>query len=55
MEGSAETRILSSIMPELFCRDVVEFAESAARRVYADHAMFRADHGTGAFRYWDSA
>lgn len=55
MEGSAETRILSSIMPELFCGDVVEFAECAARRVYADHAMFRADHGAGAFRYWDAA
>lgn len=54
MEGSAETRILSSIMPELFCADVVEFAEVAADRVYADHAMFRSDHRSGAFRYWDA-
>ena len=54
MEGSAETRILSSIQPELFCGDVVEFAEAAARRVYADLAMFREDHATGAFRYWDT-
>lgn len=54
MEGNAETRILSSIMPELFCHDVVEFAELASRRVYADHAMFRSDQRCGAFRYWDA-
>lgn len=53
MEGSAEKRILSSITPELFCADVVEFAEFAAERVYADHRMFREDQSHGAFRYWD--
>lgn len=53
MEGSAEERILSSISPELFCADVVEFAEHAAERVRADHRMFREDHRRGAFRYWD--
>ncbi|MDN5859815.1 MAG: DUF2252 domain-containing protein [Pseudonocardia sp.] len=52
MEGSAETRILSSLTPELFCSDVVEFAEVAADRVYADLAMFREDQRNGAFRYW---
>lgn len=51
MEGNAEKRILSSIIPELFCRDVTEFAEFAADRIYADHAMFREDHASGAFRY----
>ncbi|GAA3223669.1 DUF2252 domain-containing protein [Pseudonocardia petroleophila] len=54
MQGSAETRILSSITPELFCSDVVEFAEFAARRVYADHRMFCEDQSHGAFRYWDA-
>lgn len=49
--AEAETRILSSIMPELFCRDV---AEIAACRVYADHKMFRSDQRMGAFRYWDA-
>ncbi|MDN5929575.1 MAG: DUF2252 domain-containing protein [Pseudonocardia sp.] len=53
MEGSAETRILASITPELFCADVVEFAEFAADRVYADHKLFREDQSRGAFRYWD--
>ncbi|MHA6783298.1 DUF2252 domain-containing protein [Pseudonocardia saturnea] len=55
MEGSAETRILSSITPELFRADVVEFAELAADRVYADHRMFREDQSHGAFRYWDAS
>lgn len=54
MTGSAEKRILSSIIPELFCADVVDFAEIAARRVYDDHALFRRDHACGAFQYWDS-
>jgi uncharacterized protein (DUF2252 family) len=53
MGGSAEDRILSSIAPDLFRADVVEFAEVAAERVYADHGLFREDHGRGAFRYWD--
>lgn len=53
MEGSAERRILASIVPGLFVGDVVEFAEAAAGRVEADHALFRRDHGCGAFRYWD--
>jgi len=54
MDGDAETQILSSIIPELFCNDVVEFAELAADRIYADLAMFRSDHRSGAFRYWDA-
>ncbi len=54
LTGSAEKRILSSIIPELFCADVVDFAEIAARRVYDDHALFRRDHACGAFQYWDS-
>ncbi|MGQ0718976.1 MAG: DUF2252 domain-containing protein [Pseudonocardiales bacterium] len=54
MAGSAEQRILSSIIPELFCSDIVEFAETAARRVYDDHALFRRDHACGAFQYWNS-
>lgn len=53
MEGSAEERILSSITPPLFRADVVEFAEAAAERVYADHRLFREDQRRGAFRYWD--
>lgn len=41
MEGSAEERISSSVAPDLFCADVVEFAEIAAERVHADHRLFR--------------
>jgi hypothetical protein len=41
------------IIPELFVSDVEEFAQVAAHRVYADHALFRRDHARGAFRYWD--
>ncbi|MDN5918107.1 MAG: DUF2252 domain-containing protein [Pseudonocardia sp.] len=53
-QGAVETRILSAIVPEVFRADVVEFAEWAAGRVYADHAMFTEDHRRGAFRYWDA-
>lgn len=50
MAGDGERRVLSSIVPELFCSDVVEFAQVAADRVHDDHAIFRRDHACGAFR-----
>lgn len=51
MEGDAEKRILTSITRKLFCYDVVDFAESAAKRVYADHKLFKKDHALGAFSF----
>ncbi len=54
MEGNAERSVLAAVIPALFAADVVEFAETAARRVYDDHALFRQDHACGAFRYWDT-
>ncbi|MDX2149102.1 MAG: DUF2252 family protein [Bryobacteraceae bacterium] len=51
MRGQAETRILQSIRPALFCGDIARFAEHAARRVEHDYALFRKDHSKGAFNF----
>ncbi|WPL13327.1 MULTISPECIES: hypothetical protein [Thiorhodovibrio] len=51
MEGDAERRILASIVPQLFVADSVRFAETVARRVYRDHALFKKDHALGAFQF----
>jgi uncharacterized protein (DUF2252 family) len=51
MHGQAETRILQSVRPELFCGDVVRFAENAADRVERDYALYLKDHAKGAFNF----
>lgn len=51
MEGNAEERILSSILPDVFVDDVVRFAEHAAKRIYQDHKFFKADHALGVFQF----
>lgn len=49
MEGDAEKRILSSIIPEVFIDDVVRFSEMAAKQIYKDFELFNADLDLGAF------
>lgn len=51
MEGDAEERLLSSIEPHLFVDDVVRFAHRAAKRIKADHKLFKQDHELGAFSF----
>jgi uncharacterized protein (DUF2252 family) len=55
MEGDAEKRILQSIDPKVFCDDIVDFAESASKRIYADYALFLRDHALGVFRFLHQA
>ena len=55
MVGDAEERILTSIQAEVFCDDVIDFAEAASRRIYADHALFQRDHALGVFRFFHDA
>ncbi|CAN5244721.1 hypothetical protein BH23VER1_BH23VER1_29700 [soil metagenome] len=49
MQGDAESRILSSVDPDVFCDDLVRFAQAATARVYRDHKAFKKDHALGAF------
>lgn len=51
MEGDAEKRILSSIIPEVFVNDVVRFSEMAAKRVKKDFKLFKKDLALGAFQF----
>lgn len=55
MEGDAEKRILQSIQEEVFCDDVIDFAENASKRIYADHTLFQRDHALGVFRFLHDA
>jgi uncharacterized protein (DUF2252 family) len=55
MEGDAEKRILQSIKAEVFCDDVIDFAESASRRIYADYALFQRDQALGVFSFLHNA
>lgn len=51
VDHDVEPAILDAVgNRELFVDDVLRFAEAAADRVAADHALFRADHALGAFR-----
>ncbi|SDK23517.1 Uncharacterized conserved protein, DUF2252 family [Catalinimonas alkaloidigena] len=50
MEGNAEAKILSSLTPQVFCADTVEFAEAAAKRVTQDYKLFLEDHARGAYQ-----
>lgn len=55
MEGDAEKRILESVRGEVFCDDVVRFAQAAAKRLYADHELFKKDHELGVFTFLHDA
>ncbi|MAT99682.1 MAG: hypothetical protein CL608_21280 [Anaerolineaceae bacterium] len=55
MEGDAEKRILSSIIPDVFVDDVVRFSQMAAKRVYKDYKLFKKDLELGAFEFLHSA
>ena len=55
MEGDAEKRILSSIMPEVFIDDVVRFSEMAAKRIHKDYKLFKKDLKLGAFKFLHGA
>ena len=55
MEGDAEKRILSSIIPEVFIDDVVRFSEMAGKRVYKDYKLFKKDLKLGAFQFLHGA
>ena len=50
-ESRPERRILEAVEPEIFCADIVDFAHDGAKRVYADHKLFRRDHALGVFRF----
>lgn len=51
MDGDAEQRILSSVEPTVFCKDVVRFATVASKRLKRDHKAFKHDHKLGAFNF----
>lgn len=51
MEGNAETRILSTIDPEVFCEDIVRFAHMATKRIKRDYKSFQQDHELGVFQF----
>lgn len=51
MEGDAEKRILSSIIPEVFSDDVIRFAQTGAKRVKKDYKLFKKDLKLGAFEF----
>lgn len=54
VEDDVEPLVLEAMQPvDLFVEDLLAFGDEAARRVRADHAMFVADHGRGAFRRID--
>lgn len=55
MEGDAEKRILSSIIPDVFVDDVVRFSQMAAKRIQKDFKLFKADLKLGAFRFLHGA
>ena len=55
MDGDAEKRILQSIQADVFCDDVIDFAEHASKRIYADYALFRRDHALGVFQFLHDA
>ncbi|MCA9973924.1 MAG: DUF2252 family protein [Anaerolineales bacterium] len=55
MEGDAEKRILSAIIPEVFIDDVVRFAQTAAKRIQKDYELFQADLKLGAFEFLHGA
>jgi hypothetical protein len=44
-----------SIQAEVFCDDVIDFAEAASQRIYADYALFQRDHALGVFRFFHDA
>lgn len=50
LERDIEPDILQAMTPtELFCDDIVRYAEAASERLRADHECFQADHELGAF------
>ncbi len=53
MEGDAEKRILSSIIPKLFCQDIIRFAHLATKRIKRDFKSFKQDHKLGVFQFLD--
>ncbi|MGI8727976.1 MAG: DUF2252 family protein, partial [Solirubrobacterales bacterium] len=54
LERDIEPDILQAMAPtELFCDDIVRYAEAASKRLKTDHECFRADHELGAFKRVD--
>lgn len=54
LERDIEPDILQAMAPtELFCDDIVRYAEEASKRLKVDHQCFRADHELGAFKRVD--
>ncbi len=50
IDYDVEPSIVAAATPfDLFTADIIRFAEEAADRLKADHALFREDHASGAF------
>lgn len=50
MEGNMEKAILASVRRDVFCQDLIGFAEETTKRIYKDHKAFQKDHAIGAFK-----